>query len=904
MAANPTQVNVVTPEGELVSIPNESLQSALAQGYSSAPIERIEQATRERDFGTPGQMALTAVEGAGKGLAGPLFTGLELAAGAKPENIRNRAEVNPVTHGVAEVGTFLGSAVAGVGQAKLLGEMGKAAELATGIGEASRLQSMARQAVRGAFETGLYQGGEEVNKAFLKDPDQSAETAITDIGMSTVLGGMFGGAIGAAMGGKGAAAAKKANEPLERFVSELDRPALESGELKAAVEHSESLPPEKKASLLNDLTNLKSERTDAKELRRAGERLGLPVFEGQTTDNRAIQMFEDGLINSPYTIDGAARHKLYDDAYKKATGILDGIMGPEGVDTSASLGNTLKERITNRLNTEYAPLKEIYAGLKEGSQVIPIEKDAYAELSKTLRSIDAARVAPSSPEGQLVKRVLKDMGNVKTVNDLDILKNTIKSVDPETKYISGILRDKIDEMSESAIERFAKRNKIANIEAFIEQKNAVKPQYKAFIEKVSTLSEQLGKGKIHGVQDALHFINEKLTPEQVATRVFAKKDSEFLKFFEKNFPEEMTLVRDFQKNKLRSTASKSGELSSKVLFNKINELEPEIKSTLFSKEEINKLKDLELWVRRIPISFNPSGTSHMAAMRAAFTGGPLALIRANLRDAALEKLIKMAGNSPEASQAAELAKATVKGERTKLRALKSIIEGASEMPSNVIPITASKLKLDRLVAESTADPSKLLAVNDNNNSVDEYNIAFASTSARVVSYLESVRPKTEPQSPLDDKLPANDVQRAEYDRALSIAQQPLVVLKHLKDNRLTPKDIVAIQSMYPKLYEDLKGKLFEGIVEAKRKKKKIPYQTRMGLSIFLGQPLDSTLTPQAIQSSQAPQSGKTQDQKEQQATQNPGAVRPSQQGVQSLNKLPGAYRTGAQARETERSVGK
>ncbi len=95
--------------------------------------------------------------------------------------------------------------------------------------------------------------------------------------------------------------------------------------------------------------------------------------------------------------------------------------------------------------------------------------------------------------------------------------------------------------------------------------------------------------------------------------------------------------------------------------------------------------------------------------------------------------------------------------------------------------------------------------------------------------------------------------------------------------------------MYPNLYTKLVGKITSGIVNAKDKGNTIPYNARIGLSIFLGQPLDSTMTPSGILSAQ-PQPSQ-------------GPAQSPQSGVakgyqaDALKKLPSQYETPGQARQ-------
>jgi hypothetical protein len=109
------------------------------------------------------------------------------------------------------------------------------------------------------------------------------------------------------------------------------------------------------------------------------------------------------------------------------------------------------------------------------------------------------------------------------------------------------------------------------------------------------------------------------------------------------------------------------------------------------------------------------------------------------------------------------------------------------------------------------------------------------------SYLNSIKPQQMPSGPLDKPLPLNKAQEAGYDRQLDIAQQPLMALEHAKNGTLLPQDMTTLTTLYPSLYKKMVSQLGEDVIAAKASGSEVPYKTRLGLSRFMGQPLDSTL---------------------------------------------------------------
>lgn len=893
------RINLLDPSGDLVSVHPDEINTALENGYSQPSSDDIHKYAQEQKYGTPGQIAITAGEGLLKGALGPVGSGLERALGVKAENIRGREETNPGTHLASELTGFGGSALLGLGEAGLLAKAGEAVGAATGLAKGARIAQIGEDAVKAAFEGALYQGGEELHKAFVQDPTQSAETAISDIGMATVLTGMFGGAVGAALRKGSAPLAEEAGH----FVSGADMTALEGGDVRASIAASDQIAPKEKESILNAF-DLSKKKANAGTIETAAKELGAPVLPGMLSDDKLVHRGVDALLNTPTTFSGRRVASNYAKGFEAANTALEGAIQTGEVGSKAEIGNALKESLTSQIRDEYAPIKQVYQELEETHKIIPIERDAVADMSKALRDIDEARVSKSSPTGKLVNAVVTDLKNVKTVSDLKILKDTHLSLAPTAspgeKRIVSILRDKLDEIADSAVESFAKKMPVGD-EArdytlnLINQKKEITPVYKKFIGKVNELSEQLGKGKIHGTADALQFLNERLTPEEVATKLFSKKDSEFLNFFSKNFPDQFSTVRDFQRAAMRDSAMLKEQFSPKTFFNKFNKLEPEIQRSLYSPKEIVKIRSAETYMRAFPESFNPSGTSHTIAFRDAFSS-PAGWAIANARDYGIEQAINIAEKSAQGKQAVELANATISGEKTAAKSIKAIFN-KTDLPTNIIPLISQRLKMDKLVTQYAADPAKMLAMNDNNNSVPAYSTAMAASAARVVNYLSNLKPQTAPVNPLDGKRQPSPTEQSKYNRALDIAQQPMVVLSHLKDSRLTPDDINALKTMYPSLYNNLTQKLTAGVVEAMQKDKPIPYGVRQGLSLFLGQPMDSTLTPQSIlRAQQASANAKAPYSGEQQ--QNAPA-----KSTNKLDKLAPAAMTPSQARESSRASG-
>jgi len=188
----------------------DSLQDdSAAPAQGSAPTQQPAQAqpsTQSQNFdslqddsekyGTPEQMAGTALEGVAQGVAGPLATYAETnLLGIPAQDIAGRAAANPWTHGISEAGGLIGGAISGVGEAAGAANIAKAI-----VPEATTLAGkIGAGALKGFIEGGLIQGSDEVSNAMLGqgDPEAPVATALAHMGAA----GLFGGAAGGLMGG-------------------------------------------------------------------------------------------------------------------------------------------------------------------------------------------------------------------------------------------------------------------------------------------------------------------------------------------------------------------------------------------------------------------------------------------------------------------------------------------------------------------------------------------------------------------------------------------------------------------------------------------------------------------------------------------------------------------------------
>lgn len=202
MATPPIDLSTVPlpPAAQPPAAPDEAQPPAAAGGSAEQelaaagfPMEGAPQDALQDQYGTPGQEALSFLEGLGSGATAGLSRNLEQALGVSPEGILGREQANPWTHGIGE-GLGLGGLLLATGG---LGAEAEAGEAAAGVGS---------KMLQGAVTQGIWGATHDASDQLLNEnPEFNAESVLTAGGLNFLLGGaseglLWGGgkAVGAA----------------------------------------------------------------------------------------------------------------------------------------------------------------------------------------------------------------------------------------------------------------------------------------------------------------------------------------------------------------------------------------------------------------------------------------------------------------------------------------------------------------------------------------------------------------------------------------------------------------------------------------------------------------------------------------------------------------------------------
>lgn len=876
-------INVISPEGELQSLPQEQLQDALQSGYSKATPADYQHWVNEQKYGSPIEGAKAFLEGAGQAATFGLSTGLERALGVKPEAIMGREESQPFAHGAGQAAGLVGSLlIPEFGAAKLMGSAARTTAEALGLGAkgAGVMSQVGSAGVKSAVETMMLTGGDEVSKMLAGDPDQSTQTALTNIGLSGILGAGMGGALGSISPLWKATAGPKITQFLDMLQKKSNgiNGVVPDILTEAAHVSGVEIPSEIK-SLLSD-SPLASEMTQ--NLLESGTSSG-------TKARTAFNKFKENLSDSVLNV----FNKTKDDIAALAHY------------SESEAGEIMKKSLTGHLQKHIAPISEAYDTFNTQFGRSALMPELKAEVSNTLSQTainEGWHKAESDAQMNLVSKTLEKLPAQENANDLKQFITNLRRSHPfgsptydAAKKIANVLDDAREKavfeniLQDDVLMRAAETAEarqarvLANMKTNAETYTELKGQYSQFRDTLEELNDRLHVGKYYGPESFIKALGD-MSPEDIVRRLGKKADASLLQLLQEKFPDVAQKVREYHINTLLEVASRRAvgyeAVNSKSLFSALDKMSPELRQFILPGENISKADGLRKLIESIPQRKNPSGTAgtldalwkympNSAIGITTFLMGhnpAVSFLLSSLGTAGMREgsdaiklgLLKFLGNGQHITaggfkSAVEFIGHAIKGENLINNSVKNIFKaGATVLPEKLLPTQRDREKLHKILEELNADSRSLIDVGGETSAyMPEHGTALGSIAASTTNYLNAIRPNTQKQSPLDEEPVVDMAQKDEFDRALNIAEQPLVVLNHIKDGTLTPSDMISLNQMYPNLYAKLRGKIGNELIEHVSKKETLPYKMRIGLSMFLMEPLDSTMKPESIQSIQS-----------------------------------------------------
>lgn len=792
MAEEIPLINVIDPDTQEVgSLPANQVQEALAQGYEQATPEQVQKFINEKKYGTPGQQLLTGVEGAASAASFGLIPGFGSA-----EDIRGRREENPVAHGVGQVGGLAATAPLGeFGAAEILGRTGEAAAGLTGLGA----EAAAGSAARAASEAGA--GLEGINAA--------KETALKGFNSAEKIGSS------AVKGGTEAAFFQTGDEVSKMLTRDpnnpIDSDALETAAMNVGLAGLIGAPLSGSAKALEN------------------------VFETSKLGRNISQGIEDfksrlkGHIEIPDPV-GKMADELKPFLEMNEEG-LD-VYGEKGLKAQAIqklMPNSLSDKMVEQAENLTGKAKALTQTMAENPDLFP--RYSSAAFNRDFRVLSESLAEPKAPGEvfdaiqdfkQRLKELLPKKGEIPGPADREFIKSA--------RDLFGSFRAGLEDAEVWG--GAAKVQQDIN-KAFVEYLPALKDFKSKFMTKVGG-EPTLDPGKLQT------YINQT-----------GKEGQKIKQTMLGNFIEASDKFRDA----VNKTAEKIGSDKSFIPPSSLDYTKSTLNQLTSGGRIADALMKSNLGAEALGIGVGATAGHALGSGWIGALIGEHALTPffKSILPTLIKPMLEKEASAGGFKSAVDFGLSVLKGESLINRASNALFKsGQDVLPSHLIPDLKETKKLDGVLAHYQNNPSQIFDVGGKTlHYYPQHGQPLGQLASKATQYLNSLRPNTDPKLPLDEKQIINPVQKENYNRALQIAQQPLMVLAAVKDGTITPQDIIHLKNLYPALYQRMNVKLMDGMADHLSKGKEIPYRTKMGLSLFLAQPMDSTMTPSAIQATQA-----------------------------------------------------
>lgn len=852
-------------------------------------------------YQTPGQQLKAGVEGIAKGVLGPIAPYIEKhALNVVGSDILGREKANPITSGVGQGIGLVGSALTGTGEGALLEKAGQAATEAVGLAKpVSYAAKIGSSAVQQAAEMAVLQGSDEAAKMILNDPETSAQSAIANIGLATALGGAGGAFITGAVSPLWKATA---GTHVEKFLGGL----------------KDHLDGTSRLILPEQVENA------AKTL---GIDLAPELRAGLSGDPKAAMMFNElREVQHPVITSGLKNLETStNDAVLQSIGKT-----PEEIAnySEAEGGKHAMESFTKEYKSKYEPISKEFDEITKPFQESPVYNSQLATLADKITGIAQERgwIGSDIPQNKIVDSVLSRIPQIKTAADLAKLNTTINNLTAGDFSLNQIRREFKELVTDTQHSALA-FNIGKDAPEMMSRYQAVRGAYADLAKISGDVGSELGLGKFVGPKSLLKVLAEKRSPEQFLSKLSPKGNAEILGLLQKNFPQTLESIRDNELKKLVRPAvlGAKGEsaINSKILNNAIEKGlagQPERIKFALPQGALEKIQAAKALNDAIP-SMKSSGTAGWQQKMMAYVpqsalagvamvtghnpifgylGGHLGkLLSRDMPDAVRLGMLKfMASDQPIKAEGfkamVEFMHNTIKGQTLMNKAASNVFKSGSQvLTDNQMPNKEDRTKLDKLVDKYQKKPDTMLNLTQGQTGhyLPQHQAMLTQSSTQALQYLQQLKPQPYQAGPLDKVIEPRPDQLARYNRALDIANSPASVLQHVKDGTLHPSDLIDLKSMYPALYTKMASQLTTALVDKHSAKESIPYTTKMGVSLFLGQAIDSSMNPMSIQAAQP--------QPKQQPNTPSAPQKPKKSN--SMEKVNKTYMTPEQSREAARA---
>jgi hypothetical protein len=815
-------IDLVHPNGQIYTVPRESVQQAMAAGYKVPTQDQLTEAAQEaqygdRPFSAAGLGVLKSVAPFGLGVGALTGSGL-----ATEQGLQQLEQRNPASEITGEVGGLfvpspigLGSIASKAGKAVEEGakavtklanasNAGKAVEegakAVTKLSTSSKIGSIvaktAAKAAGSAIEGVIYSGSHVVNEAVLGDPNEVAESALSEIGAGALWGAGIGGVLG--LGGVAVPAIVKkaksiANNTWNAFGlgNVVDKVADTAKEGYATLSSVVSGKP--KEDILAAITNRGTEAA--------------PLDSSEIAAN--LQKHFDAMESA------------------KKTALSD--IRPE--ETERLITNVDPDMAKGQFQQVYDKLKDSIDEMRSEPELYP---GSYARQLEQIKDglVTKLNGEPSSPE------VFRTLNQLKQTLDTKIPYEKVPNAAAQNAI--GVIRD---------------------------LRGAVK--------------DSLEDTNVWGVGGARQAqFNGALSDYLKSANAQSQKGDFVKQFMYKSRGNQLkidpTKVESFLKNTQTTKGIKSAQAlagfidSSGHLLNQIEESYKALPEQTFDKQAVSDLISKNAGVieqnqRQAILNRLSRGAGGEESSAEPIIAGYVAHA-AGLSHPVVGSIAAAAEalrNPGQTIQRLAKLEETVKSVTDKItRGAKALIKPTYNVADYTKGYVSSKLaqmsvgkfnKISDEVQDLANNPAKLVDKMHANTEVLAPHAPYVTNSlqeagGRALGFLASKLPQRPNQGPLAPKIEPSKAELAIFGRYYQYVEKPLSILKEAEAGGLTHEGVEVLSQVYPALYSKIKSEVTQQLMSNTRE---IPYTRKMMLSLLMGQDMDGTMTPQAIQSNQA-----------------------------------------------------
>lgn len=429
-------------------------------------------------------------------------------------------------------------------------------------------------------------------------------------------------------------------------------------------------------------------KTNAVEIKAAGDRLGLDVPSAVLSSNPHYQDIEGSLSQSP-TIAAKPIRDLYDNFQTGLERAGEKISDLHSGESNFSSGKQIKDNLAKQIENTQDPISKMYQDLQPHLQNIPVDQGvtnvAFGQLKKN----------PMFQTGE--GRAMLDDWHQATAGqpELNSLRELRQSLDgslspnssPQDAARVSALRNTITKVRDNSIEALKSSmpsGAHSEIEKLGNDLALADAAHSSHIGDLNAIKSIVGGKEVGSPTEFLRRLDN-LSEEQIAKRAGDLGVSD-LESIQKYDPQTFAKIKQSSLNDIiNSSVGKNQQFDTNKFLKQYNKLNPETRDMLIDPAVQSHIKDIQTVKNEIPNQVGPSGTPHGLGYKEGFE--PLKAVTGNFKDLTARNVIYNS-KIPGSDVVAPAISPAVSPPVAKLPAALQLFKGA-ENTSQAIPKAAS-----------------------------------------------------------------------------------------------------------------------------------------------------------------------------------------------------------------------